>query len=270
MRDWEKASDDVQAWTEMLSLFEVATPGGEAPRLIVRRLLQADPQRVGGFEDHYSVAFPGDLPSCGDIGPETSWHMVGASAVVAFQREIVDFVFGEEAATNLELFLTAQIDQNRELNSILEGQLHPLKALDFQCTHDQRTWDKAERFALEYCTIADFALIAKWIGKERAVLLERSPAAEVERSKGSDIGQNTSPNDEATPEFTADAKALAALVDNPDASDKEIARIAGISRGHLYRLPKFKLAKTALRGTSNIPRGSKYGQKIEAIEPDED
>jgi hypothetical protein len=49
------------------------------------------------------------------------------------------------------------------------------------------------------------------------------------------------------PKLSAEARALAELMRDPDATDAEIARRANVSRPHLYRMPKFRVAREIAR-----------------------
>jgi hypothetical protein len=53
---------------------------------------------------------------------------------------------------------------------------------------------------------------------------------------------------------TKEGKALSLLLSHPDWSDKEVARETGCSREYLYRLPRYRAARAALRSGRNERR----------------
>jgi len=53
-----------------------------------------------------------------------------------------------------------------------------------------------------------------------------------------------------------EARVLATLLANPGATDTEIARLANVSRTHLYRMPKYRAARAAAR--TRLPRGVRH------------
>jgi len=72
--------------------------------------------------------------------------------------------------------------------------------------------------------------------------------------------------------LSKEAMALGALTDHPDWTDKQIAGIAGCPWTELYRVPKYKFAKAAMKaGKSNMPKGSKDAESgdMEAWDGDE-
>jgi hypothetical protein len=65
-------------------------------------------------------------------------------------------------------------------------------------------------------------------------------------------------NGGGTNKLSKEAKVLAALADNPELSDADIAKKAGVNRTSLYRMKKFKKTKEILkRSKEDLPRGSK-------------
>jgi len=73
-------------------------------------------------------------------------------------------------------------------------------------------------------------------------------------------GEADADNDQAAG-LSKEAKALAALVDHPDWTDTKIAEAAGCARTELYRMPKYKAAKAAMKsGRQDAPSGVKDAQ----------
>jgi len=70
------------------------------------------------------------------------------------------------------------------------------------------------------------------------------------------------PKTDATKNVSAEAKAVAILIDNPDWSDTRIAGEAGINRTTLYKFPKFREGRRLLKeqGKKSLPSGSKDGE----------
>jgi len=72
-----------------------------------------------------------------------------------------------------------------------------------------------------------------------------------------------------TPNFiklSAQAKALAILVEHPEWTDTRIAKAVPCSRTTLYRWPRFREARAAMKvGRASMSRGSKYtGENVES------
>ena len=66
------------------------------------------------------------------------------------------------------------------------------------------------------------------------------------------------PDDERSDSLSMEDRVIGALSRNPDASDAEIARIAGCNRTSLYRMERFKTARKAMeRSRHDLPRGEK-------------
>lgn len=76
------------------------------------------------------------------------------------------------------------------------------------------------------------------------------------------IDEATQPKADTDKNVSAEAKAMAILIDHPDWSDTRIAKEAGIYRTTLYGLPKFVKARRLLKeqGKKFLPRGNKDGE----------
>jgi hypothetical protein len=84
--------------------------------------------------------------------------------------------------------------------------------------------------------------------------------------------ESSAPNTpDAAATLSKDARALAALADHPDWTDKQIAKAAGCNVKSLYRMKSFTTAKAALKqGRDDMPKGSKSKEgEVEAWQPGE-
>jgi hypothetical protein len=68
--------------------------------------------------------------------------------------------------------------------------------------------------------------------------------------------------------MTTEAKAMVALYDHQEWTMTQIAKAAGCTRSHLYRLPKFMAARTLMKssGLDRLPKGTLRDGRIEAFD----
>jgi hypothetical protein len=81
---------------------------------------------------------------------------------------------------------------------------------------------------------------------------EEAGARILARLDGTAATQPSSPRT-GRPKLSAEARALAELMRDPDATDAEIARRANVSRPHLYKMPKFRDARQIARAKAPPP-----------------
>jgi hypothetical protein len=107
-------------------------------------------------------------------------------------------------------------------------------------------------------TEQDFIRLESWFADAQVKWL-----ATMETPKEKTLNASvTPPKTDATKNVSAEAKAVAILIDHPEWSDTRIAHEADINRTTLYKLPKFMEARRLLKeqGKKSLPRGSKDGE----------
>jgi len=77
-------------------------------------------------------------------------------------------------------------------------------------------------------------------------------------------------NMDSTTRTTKIQRAIGYLMDNPDATDKEVAKHVPCAQSTLSSNDKYKRAREIIRSGRSLPRGTKFDGSVDGIAPDDD